>query len=381
MGLDLTALEGLNIPEITIDSKDQIEITLESVNSTETEVTEQNNTIGEVGSFDDFNKEEPVKEIVSDKGDETVEVSLEDNTSDSIEVNTEEVQEDSIIKGLAEWAKSEQIIDFKDEEFQDDIEFLKSKFNEKNELDATKRFEEKLAEDPDVLIELRKNFKDGVPLDELIYTESRIIEYSNYTEDQIKEDVNLQKKLVIDYLMNNDYEEDEAKVKVDKYEDSGILEDEALSDHKKLIKYEHKYKQNLIDENKKVQEAQKADYENRIKQIETQITSLDEIIPGIAITKEDKQKLVDGYLRVDKNRKTDLMKMLDKDPLAQLKIAQFFLQLGGDLEKVKVKAKTEAVKETKKAVTTYKDTPGIGKLNMNTIRKAVETAKKQRQQI
>ena len=73
------------------------------------------------------------------------------------------------------------------------------------------------------------------------------------------------------------------------------------------------------------------------------------------------------------------MKMIEKDPMAQLKIAQFFLQLNGDLEKVKVKAKTEEAKKAKKVATTYKETPGLGKLNYSTIAKAVQIAKNQRE--
>lgn len=105
----------------------------------------------------------------------------------------------------------------------------------------------------------------------------------------------------------------------------------------------------------------------------------DEIIPGIKLTKEEKQKLYDGYIKFDAKRETQLTKALKADPLANLKIAQFFLLLNGDVSNIKTKLKTEVTKEVKKTVNTYKekDTP-FSKVNLGKIQKALELAKQQR---
>lgn len=380
MELDLRALEGLNIPDITIDPKDEIAIA--ETLTTEKKEELKDRAIEFVDSYDDFNKEEKEIEVISEANGviNTEKIDNEDDTE--VIESTEETPSDevSIVKGIADWAKSEDIFDFTDDEFEDSTDFLKNKINEIAEKKAEEKDQKRLSEYPEVIQEIVKNYRDGVPLDELVYTESRIIEYGNITENQIKESVDLQKKLVSEYLLNNDSDEEEVKKKLEKYEDSGILEDEALTAQKKLHKYEIKYKENLVQENKRIQETQKIEYEQTIKKIEDTINTIPEIIPGIELTKEAREKLIKGYLRPDKNRKTELMKRIESDPLGQLKIAQFYLQLDGDLEKIKVKAKTQAAQTAKKVATTYKETPGLNKLNFNTIKKAVETAKKQREQ-
>lgn len=385
MGLDLTALEGMNIPEITIDPKDEIQFA-ETLSEDKKDELRQT-AILEVDNFDDFNKDEQEKETISEpdgnvtsEGTDTTEIDSTEETTIEDTNKPSDSDEVSIVRGLAEWAKSENIFDYKEEEFEDSTTFLKNKIEEIAEIKAEAKLEKKIAEDPEVLVELRKNYREGIPLDELIYNESRIIEYGNITEDQIKESIDLQKKLVSEYLLNNDSDEEEVKKKLEKYEDSGILEDEAITAQKKLHKYELKYKENLIQENKRIQEAQKIEFEQTIKKIEDTIDTIPEIIEGIELTKEDRKKLKDGYLKPDKAKKTDLMKLIEQDSLAQLKIAQLFLLLGGNLNKVKLKAKTQAAQTAKKVVTTYKETPGINKINYSTVKKAVDLARKQREQ-
>jgi len=384
MELDLRALEGLNIPDFVIDPKDEIAIAEALTDDTTGEIKEA--PIGEIESYDAFNVEKQDKDIVAEPDDKTVIPAEGETDTTEVDENEEVTVEDalpegevSVVRGLAEWAKSEDIFDYTDEEFRDDPNFLKDKINQKAQVEAVELEKKRHEALPQQIHELIENYKEGVPLDNLIYAESRIVEYGNITPEQIKESVELQKSLVIDYLMNNDSDEAEAIAKADKYEDSGILEDEAVTAQKKLLKYQQKYKENLIQENKRIQEVQKAEYEQTINKITETINTANEIIPGVEITKADKEKIINGYLKPDKSKKTELMKMIEKDPMAQLKIAQFFLQLNGDLEKVKVKAKTEEAKKAKKVATTYKETPGLGKLNYSTIAKAVQIAKNQRE--
>lgn len=105
----------------------------------------------------------------------------------------------------------------------------------------------------------------------------------------------------------------------------------------------------------------------------------DEIIPGIKLTKEEKQKLYEGYIKFDAKRETQLTKALKADPLANLKIAQFFLLLNGDVSNIKTKLKTEVTKEVKKTVNTYKekDNP-FSKVDLKKVARAMEQVKKAR---
>ena len=254
---------------------------------------------------------------------------------------------------------------------------------EKKLIEKSKSYNEEWKESlPPAIKELINNYEEGVPLDEIIYSKSREIEYSQIDEKTLEEREDLQKKLIADWLVNQDYDDDEIKKRLGKLEENLMLEDEAKIALKKLKAYEAKYQENLKAEAKANKIAQEKAFQDQIKRIEEDITKSSEIIKGIQISKEEKKQLIDAYTKIDSKGKTALMKAIENDPQAWYKITQFMVLMNGDLSKVKTSATTEVTKKVKEAVNTYKETPGLGKLSspeaLKAMKKAVKLSQKAR---
>ena len=80
--------------------------------------------------------------------------------------------------------------------------------------------------------------------------------------------------------------------KVKKYEDSLLLEDEAIEALSKLRKFEERYQQGLKAEAEAQRVQAQKNYEATLKNIEKEIMDSEEIIPGIKLSKEEKKKFI-----------------------------------------------------------------------------------------
>ena len=120
--------------------------------------------------------------------------------------------------------------------------------------------------------------------------------------------------------------------------------------------------------------------EQKIKEVEKTILSSEEIIPGIKLSKEERKKLTEGYLKMNSKGETQLIKKLKEDPMANLKIAQFFLLMDGKLDSVKAKLESKVVGKIRQTVDTKTETESnpLQKLDIGKMRKAIELAKKAR---
>jgi hypothetical protein len=371
--LDFSALERLNMPPINIEAKD-----LESVEGqpllTKDEIEEAKETaIQEVNGIDEFSQEENTEDS-EDSGETSTEKQSEaeapeyDDEDSEGDAGTNE--ESSVVQAVAEWAKAKGIFDYEADQFEDSEEWLENKLVEKSKVYADE-WKESL---PPIIKEVINNYEEGVPLDELIYSKSREMEYNAVEEEELGKSDGLQKKLVADWLYTQDFSDDEIESKIKKYEDALILEDEAKTALKKLKAYEAKYQEQLKVDTERKKMAAQDQYNQMLKQIETDIMSSEEIIPGIQLSKEEKKKVYDAYTKQDSSRKTQLMKALETDPQAWYKITQFMVLMNGNLKDVEKKLTTKATKKVKETVNTYKETPGLNKLTSPSSLKAMKKA-------
>ena len=294
------------------------------------------------------------------------------------EEEVEEVESDSPIKVWAEFASQRGLIDIEEgEQVGDSEEYLITKFNDKISK-LVDSYKESL---PDQIKDLLHAYEQGVPINELLESEARIAEFSQIDKNKLKEDVSLQKQLVKSYLMSQEYDADEIESKLEKYEDNLLLEDEANSALKKLIKLEQKEKEYMIEQSKRAQEAQMRDYQHRVETFKKSVMDKEEIIAGIPITKEQKEKIIKMTTQPvsmlkDGTPVTALKKMELEDPDFLTKLAYVAGVLNWDLSTVEKTANTKAARSVKAKVNTYKDSP-LSKLDINAIRKAVNISKKQ----
>lgn len=376
--LDLSFLKDMEIPEM--DGKTTKKETIDMPQKAEELEGEEGHApiadAEEVESFEELlekqkgTSKEGTKEVADEtKTEETVETVEDVIDETKTDETTEEV---SAIKAWAEWAKEKGLVEYEDKDFEDSEEFLEKVYVNKVKKDI-EEYKESL---PEVIKQLVNNYEEGVPLLDLIESESRRMNYVAITKDEIDADEKLQENLVMNWLITQDYEEDEAKEKLTDYKDSGLLAKEAKTAQIKLAKYEEKYQAELkvqTENNKKAVEKQVQD---SIKSLENTISSKNEIIEGMPLNKDIKNKIFTGITKKDNKGFTEIQKKMS-DPEMQLKVAQFVLVHNGSFDDIIKQAKTTVAKQTKKEVTTYKEAPSkLGQVDISVIKSAMKNALK-----
>jgi hypothetical protein len=359
--LDLSLLDSLDIPGIN-----------------------SNNSVREVNSIEDFedanNSAVESVEVDTEGSSDFADIPEEDYDAEDIVEEEEETggSNDSAVKVWAEFASERGLIDLDEgEEIGDTEEFLVNKFNAKVE----KVFQSYKDSLPETLKELLEAHEQGISIEDLLQSESRIAEYSSIDDNKLAEDTDLQKNIVKAFLRSQDFEEDEITEKLEKYEDALMLEGEAKSALKKLIKLEQREKEAYIKEAQHAEKTATEQYNQRIQSFTKSVMDKDEIIAGIPVTKEQKEeivKLTTKPVAVAKNGMpiTALKKMEMEDPDFLTKLAYVAGVLNWDLSVIERKAKTNVARTVKKDVDTYKDSK-LGKLDLATIKKAVKLNQKQ----
>lgn len=369
-GLDLSILDQLTIPDYKPTNVKK--------------VVEKDDTIPEVPEFhqdvqdlenDDVEEDFDNPNQIDDEEEEETDDDVQNIGTESDDDESSE-GDDSPIKAWAEFAAERGLIELNEgEEVGDSDEFLVNKFNERIQK-VHEAYKENL---PDVIKQLLDAHEQGIPLEELMESESRIYEYSQIDKDKLSENVEMQKQLVSAYLKSQGFDDDEIATKVEKYEDNLLLEDESGSALKRLIKLEQKEKETMIAQAKQANEQQMNAYKARVEDFKKTVMDKTEIIAGIPVTKEQKEKIIKMTTQPVSTLKdgtpvTALKKMELEDPDFLTKLAYVAGVLNWDFSTVEKKAETKVTRKVKGKVNTYKNSP-LGKLDLSTIRKAVKISK------
>jgi hypothetical protein len=303
-------------------------------------------------------------------------LSIEDN-----EENNESKSEDNPYKILANFAKENGLIEFDEKEFNDNSpdEFIISKYQEtlnKRVESALKEIEDNY---PEEIKELIANYRDGVPLMDLIQSKSRIQELSNIKQEELNSNKELQRELISMFLQEHDFTPEEINIKIEKYEDAGLLEEEANLALKKLISIEEKYKDKLIQESKQRQIQEREMAEKQLKEIENRVMSRKELFPGIDYTDEVKRKVLNAMIKPISKIGDKPINLIAKaqmeDPDFWEKVAYMVVNKW-DMTPFQKKAATDQARRLKETINnTSFDKTKKSTVNINNIRKAVEKMK------
>lgn len=123
----------------------------------------------------------------------------------------------------------------------------------------------------------------------------------DYSEVDITSESN-QKMIVAAHLKEQGFEKDEIEEYIKTYEDSNTLEKQAKLGQKYLSNQQAKAKENLLAEQKKIQEENKIKAEQAWKQIETTLDK--DTIAGLPIPKKEKDKFKEFLSSQDKEGKS-----------------------------------------------------------------------------
>lgn len=362
--LDVNLLRNLNIPgmeeEDDIEKGEQVEVDPPNLESKKGEQQEEEDdegpSIHEVDSINDLEGHE-------------------EEDDDSEESGSDEGEHALMVKYLA----SKGLLDIDDEEeLEDSEDLIVNKFQDK----VNAGIEAYKSSLPDAVRNIIDRYEDGVPIGDYLESQARLDEYSSISEDELKEDVELQKQLVATYLSTQDYTDEEIKSRLQKYEDNMLLEDEASSSLKRLTRMEHNYKSQMEEQAAQSRKLARENYEKAVKSYSESVMGKKEIIPGIPLTDAQKKKIVDATTKpvaTDRNgRPINLLKKMEmEDPDFVTKVAYVAAVLNWDLSPIEKKAKTKAASKLKKQVNTYSEEGDDKGINIDSVRKALRRAKKQ----
>jgi len=333
-------------------------------------------TIPEVESFEDF-----ANQTESEEG-ETIKAKVKEEVLDNF--NDEDLEDDSHLQNsdnqgnnqdegveslreIAKWGHELGIFDYDEEKFEPTEDYFKEKFFEKVRKEAVEAV-------PEEFRNIMSAYAKGVPLKELLTSQAREESFSSIDENSISEDERLQEDLVTQYLSLQDYDEDEIKDKLETYKDSLILEKEAKTALKKLKKYETTYRERLSEEAEKRERQSELQAKEALDNLKKDIQTTESFIPGITMSKEQKENLFVAITRRDREGKTELEKKMS-DKQMQLAVAQFVLQLEGKLDAIERKAASKATSKVKEVLNSdTRQTKGAPDLNL--IRKAINSSKR-----
>ncbi|MEA3357533.1 MAG: hypothetical protein U9Q67_03795, partial [Patescibacteria group bacterium] len=205
------------------------------------------------------------------------------------------------------------------------------------------------------------NYQEGVPLNKLIDSRSKVIEYNKITEEQLEDNQKMQESILKTDLMSRGFSEDEAKEEITLYFDNDISHKKSKQALGRLKTAEEKRLNNLRVEAEQVRLDEEKRVENAITEIKSNVESSNEIIPGISINKRNRDNIVEALTKVvdyDKNGTplNSIMQTRSRNPLAFDKTIAYLYTLGvfnlddgnhpkPDWSKINTKSKTKVVRE------------------------------------
>ena len=171
------------------------------------------------------------------------------------------------------------------------------------------------------------------------------MEYENI--DITKEDN--QKKVLKEYLKTQGYNDTRIDRKLERYEDAGVLEDEAEEALEFLKESASKNKERLLEEQETFAKQQREQQQKYIDSVVKEINSMSNI-RGIKVPKEDKSRLAEYMFKPDNSGQTQYQKDYLKDPKNVIEAAYFTMKGDALLGAAKNEGNTKAMQRLKNSL-------------------------------
>lgn len=158
-----------------------------------------------------------------------------------------------------------------------------------------------------------------------------------------------QKKVLKEYLKTQGYSDTRIDRKLERYEDAGVLEEEAEEALEFLKDASSKNKERLLEEQETFARQQKEEQQKYIDSVVKEINSITEI-RGIKIPKEDKARLAEYMFKPDSSGQTQYVKDFVKDPKNVIGAAYFTMKGDALLGAAKNEGNTKAMQRLKNSL-------------------------------
>jgi hypothetical protein len=154
-----------------------------------------------------------------------------------------------------------------------------------------------------------------------------------------------------EYFKRQGFNSNLVEKKIQKYEDTGILEDEAREAYDLLKKSVEKESQTLLEEQKKVKDANQKRQQDYYNSVVSYIESLQDV-RGLPVSASDKKKLKDYMFKPSSDGETQFKRDYESSVKPFIEAAFFTMNGEALVNKMNKKASSEAVKALKSKLET-----------------------------
>ena len=294
---------------------------------------------------DDIDDSEEEEEDEEDDIDDSEEEEEEEPVKKTKKAKKEEVEgEEEVITGFFD-SLAQQLgwDDVEDDEKPKTAEDLIDYFKEVIEENSTPKYSSEEVEKLDEFVRNGGNLKDYFSIDADI----------DLTDIEVEDNEINQKIVVKELLKEKGYSAKSIEKKLTKYEEAGILEDEAIDALEELREIKDKKKEQLlVNQQKQAEEAQRQQQEF-FENVVTEIKGMNSIY-GVEVPEKDKRALLEYIFKADANGVTRYQKDYAKS-LKNLITSAYFTMKGDSLIDIaKKKGKRDAIDTFKSSLTKNK---------------------------
>ena len=285
-------------------------------------------------------EEEDVKPAKTNKKSKKEEIEDTEEETENEDEDTEEINENetTVVSGFFD-SLSEKLgwEDIEDEEKPKTVEDLIDYFQNVIEENSVPQYASEEVAQLDEFVKNGGNLKDYFQIDGELD-----IDDINIEDDEVN-----QKLVLKEFLKEKGFSSKSIEKKLTKYEEAGLLEDEAVDALESLKEIREEKKQQLLEEQKKTAELNRKKQQDYFNSVVNEIKGLDNI-RGVKIPEKDKKTLLEYIFKPTADGMTQYQKDWSKSVKNLLESAYFTMK-GDTLLKA---AKTEG---SNKAISKFKD--------------------------
>ena len=327
------------------------------------------------------------------KNKKTEEIEEEEEEEETEDIEEEEVEEPKKSKKASKKKDKEEI---EEEETEEEIEKESEEETEEDEVESKQVSalfdaiaeelewdfdEEEEEEKPKTVEELVKYFKevieeqstpeyaseDVAKLDEFVRNGGKLEDYFSITPDIDVDNVDIeneneQKIVLRELLARKGYSDKQIAKKIERFEDAGVLEDEAKDAVEELQEIVAKEKEELLEQQRIKKEETVQRQQKFFDDVVGEIKSLDNI-RGIKIPAKDKKELLAYIFKADASGRTQYQKDYSKSVKNLIESAYFTMRGDTLLDAAKKQGTSSAIKNLKNSLRSTGVSKGTKRIN------------------
>lgn len=319
-------------------------------------------------------KQEPEEDVVDDDDDVN---DIDDNIDDDDKTKnkkTKKVEEDDDVNNIDD---NDDDVDEEESSkvtalFDAIAEELEWEFDDDEEEEKPKTVEELVNYFKEVIKEQsvpQYANEDVAKLDEFVRNGGDLNDYFTLTPEIDYENFDTtiesnQKQIVKMLLAEKGFNEKQIARKIEKYEDAGILEDEAEDALEAMKEIEETKKEQLLEDQRKQHEQMVARQQKFMDNVVGEINAMKDI-RGIKVPEKDKKALLAYIFKADANGKTQYQKDYSKSVKNLIESAYFTMKGDTLLDTAKKMGTSSAIKNLKQSLRSTGVSKGTRRINTN----------------